>query len=354
MSDVVLYSTNAFLLSLILIIGLGKVAGFIGLVDIPSSMKTHEGQVPMVGSAMFAAFVAVALLLQPQPPHLFDLVIGTTAIVAVGTIDDLFDLRALVKLVLQCICAAMMLWPHDLLIRDIGVGLSSGTALPDLLAIPVTIFAVVGLVNAMNMIDGLDGLAGGIALVALGWFAVAAVALQLPSELLLILILACVVLGFLVFNFRHPWRSRAAVFLGDAGSMFLGLSLAFIAIGLSQRAGTYLSPIAVLWIFALPTIDTLSLLIRRAISGKGALSSDREHLHDLLLKTGLSANATVLVMVGFSAVFGAAGFVGWYLGVSNNLMLAGLIGPLLLHSWFVLDGHKRRFVLVASRIPGAA
>lgn len=213
----------------------------------------------------------------------------------------------------------------------------------------MTIFAVVGFINAINMIDGLDGLAGSISLVALAWFGVAAVALGLSGETLLVLILGCVLLGFLVFNFRHAWRPRAAVFLGDAGSMMLGLSLAFIAIDLSQQPTVQLSPIAVLWIFALPAIDTLSLLVRRAMSGKGALSSDREHFHDLLHNAGLGVTATVLLMAGISALLGGIGIAGWLLGVPNEIMLLALAAPTLLHTWFVLDGHKRQF-----RLPAAA
>jgi UDP-GlcNAc:undecaprenyl-phosphate GlcNAc-1-phosphate transferase len=349
MSDTLLYCTNAFLLSLILIPVGAKIAIRVGLVDVPSSIKTHEGQIPMVGTALFAAFLVAVLLLRPEPPRLADLMLGAGAIVIVGAIDDLFDLRPVTKLALQCICVAITVCPHDLLIRDLGLPVTAPAALPHLLAAPLTVFAVVGFINAMNMIDGLDGLAGSVCLVALAWFGVAAAMLGLPAETLLVLVLGCIVLGFLVFNFRHAWRPRAAVFLGDAGSMMLGLSLAFIAIDLSQQPVMQLSPIAVLWIFALPTIDTLSLLVRRAISGKGALSSDREHFHDLLHNAGLGVTATVLLMAGISAVLGGVGIAGWLLGVPNEIMLLGLVAPTLLHTWFVLDGHKRQF-----RLPAAA
>jgi UDP-GlcNAc:undecaprenyl-phosphate GlcNAc-1-phosphate transferase len=354
MSDTLLYCTNAFLLSLILIPVGAKIAIRVGLVDVPSSIKTHEGQIPMVGTALFAAFLVAVLLLRPEPPRLADLMLGAGAIAIVGAIDDLFDLRPVTKLALQCICVAITVYPHDLLIRDLGLPVTATAPLPYLLAAPLTVFAVVGFINAMNMIDGLDGLAGSVCLVALAWFGVAAAVLGLSAETLLVLVLGCIVLGFLVFNFRHAWRPRAAVFLGDAGSMMLGLSLAFIAIDLSQQPTVQLSPIAVLWIFALPAIDTLSLLVRRAMSGNGALSSDREHFHDLLHNAGLGVTATVLLMAGISAVLGGIGIAGWLLGVSNEIMLLALAAPTLLHTWFVLDGHQRLFRLLAAagnRVP---
>jgi UDP-GlcNAc:undecaprenyl-phosphate/decaprenyl-phosphate GlcNAc-1-phosphate transferase len=340
MSNIMVYCVNAFLLSLTLILAMTKIASRIGLVDVPSSIKTHEGQIPMVGAALFLAFCGAAVLLQPQPSGLTSLLIGLFPIVALGMIDDLFDLGALAKLIGQCLCVSVLIFPAHLLIRSAGDLLGGQSFLLGHWAIPVTIFAMVGLVNAVNMIDGLDGLAGGISLIAFIWFGIAATLLGLTGDLSIILVLAFVVLGFLVFNFRHPWRARASMFLGDAGSMMLGLSLAYVAVELSQRGQNSMSPIAVLWVLAIPTIDTLSLMIRRVASGKGLLSSDRRHVHDLLQLAGLSANATTLVIVGISAVLGGIGVGGWYFGVSDRHLLVGLVPPVLLHTWFVTVGYK--------------
>jgi UDP-GlcNAc:undecaprenyl-phosphate/decaprenyl-phosphate GlcNAc-1-phosphate transferase len=340
MPSVAVSCVNAFLLSLVLILAMEKIARRIGLVDVPSERKHHEGRIPLVGAAMFLAFCIASLLLQRQPPGFVDLFIGLLLIVSLGVIDDLFDLRAPVKLVAQSVCVALMVLPNDLLIRNAGALFSDQPLLLLHWAVPATIFAVVGLVNAINMIDGLDGLAGGVSLVALAWFAVAAGVLGLSDELLLILVLACSALGFLVFNVRHPWRARAVVFLGDAGSMMLGLSLAFVAIKLSQRSGPALSPVAALWICALPVIDTLSLMVRRAAAGQGLLSSDHRHLHDLMVRAGLSVNQAVLVLVSISAILGGVGVGGWLLGVPDRVMLFGLGIAVLVHTWFSCHGWK--------------
>jgi UDP-GlcNAc:undecaprenyl-phosphate GlcNAc-1-phosphate transferase len=341
MSNVTVYCGNAFLLSLVLILAMAKAADRAGLVDVPSESQTHEGRIPMVGAAMFVAFCIASILLERYPIRYADLFLGLLLIVTLGAIDDLVNLRAPIKLVAQIACVASMVLPNDLLIRSAGVLYAGHPLLLAQWAAPVTIFAVVGMVNAVNMIDGLDGLAGGVSLVALAWFGLAAGILGLSDELPLILVLAFVILGFLVFNFRHPWRARASVFLGDAGSMMLGLSLAFVAISLSQRNGGSLSPIAVLWILALPAIDTLSVMVRRVIWGHGLLSSDRQHLHDLMLQAGLGVNQTVLVLVAISAILGGLGIAGWLLRIPDRVMLLGLGVPMLLHTCLVCYGHKR-------------
>ncbi len=341
MSDVTVYCGNAFLLSLVLILAMARVANRFGLVDVPSDVKTHEGRIPMVGAAMFVAFCISSTLLRQHPIGHVDLILGLLLIVTLGVIDDLVNLRASVKLVAQVACVGLMVLPNELLIKNAGVLYAGHPLLLAQWAAPVTILAAVGIVNAINMIDGLDGLAGGVSLVALAWFGVAAGILGLSDELPLILVLAFVILGFLVFNFRHPWRARASAFLGDAGSMMLGLSLAFAAISLSQRSGDSLSPVAVLWIFALPVIDTLSLMVRRVISGNGLLSSDRRHLHDLMLLAGLGVNPTVLVLMTISTILGGVGIAGWLLGIPDGVMLLGLGAPVLLHTWFVCYGYMR-------------
>jgi UDP-GlcNAc:undecaprenyl-phosphate GlcNAc-1-phosphate transferase len=334
------YCMNAFLLSFVLILAMQKLAKHFGLVDVPSEIKSHEGRIPLVGAAMFLAF-GLAVILLDQPPRGFtDLLIGLLLIVSLGVIDDMFNLSARVKLVGQCLCVAIVVLPKEFLIQDAGALFSEHPFLLFNAAIPVTIFAVVGMINATNMIDGLDGLAGGIALIALTWLAIAAAKLGLPSELMLTLVLAFSVLGFLVFNFRHPWRARASVFMGDAGSMMLGLSLAFVAISLSQRNAPSLPPVAVLWIFALPVIDTLSLMIRRVVSGQGLLSSDRRHIHDLLMEVGLGVNATVITLLAVSGILGGVGIAGWLFGVPDRLLLLGLAIPVLLHTWFACLGWK--------------
>jgi UDP-GlcNAc:undecaprenyl-phosphate/decaprenyl-phosphate GlcNAc-1-phosphate transferase len=344
MPGAAVYCLNAFLLSVVMIFIMVKIAPRIGLVDVPTERKNHEGRIPLVGSGVFLAVCVTSILLQPPPRGILDFLVGMALIVLLGIIDDVVDLRASVKFAVQCAVVALMVLPNDFLIRNAGAILADRPLLLLHWAAPVTIFAVVGMINAVNLIDGLDGLAGGISFVALIWFAIAAAALGLPEELPLILVLAFGVLGFLIFNFRHPWRARAAVFLGDAGSMMLGLALAFVAITLTQRSSHPLPPITALWICALPVIDTLSLMIRRLAAGQSIAAVDHRHLHDVLVRAGLGVNHTVLVLIAVSGTLGGMGIAGWLLHLPDRVMLIGLAVPVGIHSWFSCYGWKHLHV----------
>ena len=348
MPSVTVHCMNAFLLSVVATIVMVNVAPRIGLVDVPAGRKRHDGRIPLVGAGVFVAFCIASRFLQQQPDGFPLMLIGMALIVLLGVFDDIRDLRALFRLGAQCGIVALVVVPNGLLIRNAGPLLGDQPILLLQWALPVTIFAVVGMVNALNLIDGLDGLAGGISIVALMWFTLAAALLGVAEELPLLLVLCSCILGFLVFNFRHPWRARAAAFLGDGGSMMLGLALAFTAISLTQRSGRELPPVTALWICALPVIDTLSLIFRRLGAGDNIFAADRRHLHHLLLDTGLSVSHTVLILVAVSAALGGFGIAGWLLGVSDRFMLLGLTVPLALHSWFALYGVKHLHVSRAS------
>jgi UDP-GlcNAc:undecaprenyl-phosphate GlcNAc-1-phosphate transferase len=331
---------NGFLLSVVLILLMEKIAARVGLVDIPTERKNHDGHVPMVGVALFVAFAVSTVLLQQRPSGFVSFMIGLAALVLLGLLDDRLNLRASIKFIAQIACVALMILPSNTVIWHLGAIWGSEHLLSLQWAAPVTIIAIVGLINAYNMIDGIDGLAGSLSVVALLWFAVAAGMIGLQDELLLALLVAFCVIGFLVFNLRHRWRSHASVFLGDAGSMMLGAVLAFLAIGLSQHDGDRLSPVAALWICAVPIIDTASLAVRRLAAGRSPFSSDRQHIHHLMLDAGLSVSEVVATLSILSAVLGGIGVFGWYLGVSDSMMLFGLVVPVSAHIWFGQSGHN--------------
>jgi len=340
MRDLILNCTNAFLLSVVLIPVLQRFALRLGLIDVPTSRKNHTGLIPLVGPAVFGAFAIAALLLNARPDGFTGFLTGLTFLVALGVLDDLFDIRAMVKLVGQVVCVTIMVLPSQTFIWNVGTIMGGQPVELQQLAAPFTIIAIVGIVNAVNMIDGVDGLAGSLILVASLWFAIAAGIVGLRAELSISLLIASCAVGFLGFNLRHPWRTRAAVFLGDSGSMMLGAVLGFLAVGLSQGGDTTsVSPVAMLWICAIPVIDTLSLAARRLAMGRSPFSDDRQHLHHLMLDTGLSVSQIVAILSAIAAFLGAIGVGGWYVGVPDVVLLLGLAGPIGVHTWFVLYGR---------------
>lgn len=330
----------AFLVSVALTLAMGKLALRVGLVDIPTARKNHEGQVPLTGTALFLAFIAASMMLDKLPVGFVGFLLGLTLLVLLGLADDLFDIRAAVKLMIQIVAVALMVLPGGMLVENLGPLVGDRPLLLHQWAAPLTIIGVVGMINAVNMIDGVDGLAGSLSLMALFWFAIAAGIVGLHTELLLAVTLAFCIVGFLVFNLRHRWRKRASVFLGDAGSTMLGAVLAYLAVRLSQQQGETLSPIAALWICAVPIIDTVSLAIRRLLAGRSPFAADRRHLHHLLLQSGLTVNQVVMTLVSVSAVCGGIGVLGWYFGLPDNVLLLGFAGPVALHSWFSLHGWE--------------
>jgi UDP-GlcNAc:undecaprenyl-phosphate GlcNAc-1-phosphate transferase len=271
--------------------------------------------------------------------------------VCLGVVDDLRNLHAGIKLIVQSAGVLLMIVPTGMVIEPRWieplanlVGRAHEVAF--VLLVAFTAFVVVGMINAINMIDGMDGLAGGTSAIALICFAVVAAILRLNDVLLLALLMLFVVLGFLVFNFRTPWRTHAAVFMGDAGSMMLGFSLAFFAIHLSQGDDSSLSPVAALWICSLPVIDTGSLIVRRLAAGDNPVIGDRRHLHHIMLQTGLSTSSTVAALLIISMMLGAVGIAGWCVGISDRAMLMALAIPIGLHTYFVWRGWKSVSTLV--------
>jgi UDP-GlcNAc:undecaprenyl-phosphate GlcNAc-1-phosphate transferase len=335
---------SAFLLAIVCIVSLEKIAGPMGLVDRPSGRKAHVGQVPVVGGlAIFLGILFAILSLGGAALERWDLIAGLFVLVVTGVFDDRFDLHPLRKMAAQVFAAGMLILPHDLTLELGALTIAPSAALSPL-ALPVTIVFVVGVINAFNMIDGLDGLAGGIAASAFAWLALVAAMAGRDGDLAVLLIFLSATLGFLIFNMRHPWCRKARVFMGDSGSMMLGAAIAYFILAESgSRTAPYAAhwP-ALLWLVALPCIDTGSLIVRRLRAGRNPMGADRWHLHHLLLDSGLSVSATTGWMVAISAVMGGIGVAGLLLGVPDVIMIAGLILPLVAHTAFVLRTTRRQ------------
>ncbi|WP_051660896.1 MraY family glycosyltransferase [Bosea sp. 117] len=328
---------SALLLSAALIAGFERIAIPAGLVDRPTARKVHIGNVPVVGGlAMFLAFLAVGLPAGAVPGGHWELAAALAVLVGLGVIDDRIDLGARTKLAVQIFAALLMTAPNRHVL-DLGFLFPGLPGFALALAWPVSVVFIVGLINAFNMIDGLDGLAGGLAASALGWLAFIAGAQDRPGECLTLLILLAATLGFLAFNMRHPWCGRARVFMGDAGSMMLGAAIAYFIIVLGEPGPAtpgHHWPF-LLWLAAIPVIDTASLIVRRLLAGRSPFSADRWHLHHLLLAQGLSVPAICLLLVGLSVLMGAIGVAGPGLNLPALGMLVALVVPAAVHTAFV-------------------
>ena len=327
------YALIAFCSTLLFLGALCQVAQRYGLVDRPSPRKTHLGHIPVVGGLAIGSAFLVSGFLQGSPSIPF--VAACIIILATGLFDDLQEFTARGKFVGQLAAAVIMTSLGNLFLINLGNLWGNGDVMLGNWAIPFTMFCVVGLMNAMNMIDGLDGLAGGIGLIAATWFCLAAVLHGPFGDAQLLYVFIAAIAAFLIFNMRHPWRRHAAVFLGDAGSMFLGFVLVWFAVDISQSGPSDFYPISAVWILGVPIIDTVYILLRRPTLGLSPFAADRRHVHHTLIYMGLSETRTSWCLLGVSVVFGGIGFFGWLYGVPEYVLTYAFIGLFAVHCGFM-------------------
>ena len=327
----------------------------IGLVDRPSSRKTHKGHIPLIGGLGIAAgFVSAALLSDRFGAQLAPLLAVTLLIVATGVVDDLRSIPALPRLLCQIAAALLMVMWAGLVLTDFGDLWGDGDVGLGNWAVPFTVFCVVGVMNAMNLIDGMDGLAGGLAAIALLWLCLGAQAAGLDRTAELAFPLVAAVAGFLLFNLPLPWRRRATVFLGDAGSLLLGLLLAWCSVDLSQNSLGKFYPISAVWILGVPIMDTVYIMLRRLVRGNSPFHGDRRHIHHTLVYMGLSESQTLAVLLSTSAVFGAIGYFGWYFSVPQYVLSYGFVGGFALYCLFMQNWKVMLPRFAARSLPAEA
>jgi UDP-GlcNAc:undecaprenyl-phosphate GlcNAc-1-phosphate transferase len=339
------------IISLVLIPAFRRPALRIGLVDQPGGRKVHEDHVPLVGGVgLFLAFALAMALVEQDLNAYRGLFLGMGVLAIAGALDDLHELSARRRLFIQIAVACLPVIMADLDIVHLGQIPGWDTIHLGPLSVPFTVLCIVGLINAINMLDGEDGLAGSVILVMLGWLVVIAFLGGVPDLAVLPLLLMAALVGFLVYNFPHPWQRSAKVFLGDSGSMLLGFALAWFAIEIGSEEGAHVPPVTIAWILALPVFDTVCLMIRRVQKGWNPLAADREHLHHIFQRAGFTDRGAVYIMAATTFAMGLVGVAGWRLDVPDWLMFAGLFAGLAFHYYFVQ--HAWRMVRALRRIHG--
>ena len=322
----------SFLATAFLAYTLIPLARRVDLVAKPSNHGIHQQEIPLVGGiAMFCGFM-LALLLLPQSLCAMRGVFGGMFILMIiGVLDDFRELSHRIRFIAQIIAALLLIFTSGVILQNLGA-IEGGTVallLPSSFAIPFTMFAIVGVINALNMADGVDGLAGGLTLIALFGLSLASLLADADNWLNILFALIGAVIGFLLFNLRFPGQSQARIFMGNAGSLFLGFTLAWLFIQFSQQGIIY--PITALWLFILPLFDTVSLLIRRLFKRRSPFRADRQHLHHGLLQLGYSqgqVTAILLIIASLGAIFGLTGL---FLEFSEHLMFGLFMGLFCLY-----------------------
>jgi UDP-GlcNAc:undecaprenyl-phosphate GlcNAc-1-phosphate transferase len=341
-----------FAMAVLLVLLLRPLAERIGLLDHPNARSSHHTPTPLVGGlAIYLAFLIGTFGAALTSPVAWDryttsLLGGGFLLVAVGAADDARDLSPLLRFGVQIVAALIMVYGGGVVLTDLGRMLPSGDVLElGVLAVPFTIFATLGVINALNMCDGLDGLSGTLAMISISGLMIVSSVGGGAADTVLLAALAGAILAFLLFNLRLPGRSRAAIFMGDAGSMFLGYALTWFAISLSQGENRAMAPAAALWFLMLPLFDTVSMMLRRFTKGRSPFSADREHIHHVFLMAGFTVNETVTVMAAAALIGTGIGLLCLDVNLPEFTIAGFFVICGILYFWMVLRSWKfMRFI----------
>jgi len=324
----------AMTLSVVLVLFLKPLAPTVGLIDAPCVRKRHDGAIPLIGGVVIYLTLAVSTVLFNfwQANGAYGVLLLGLPLLLIGAIDDRMGLSARLRFCVEILCVVVAIEWFGVRLDTLG-GLAPGVEVTlGLLALPVTVFGLVGVINAFNMTDGVDGLAGGLAFLIFSALAVLAyresadVAMQLLS-------FAAALFGFLWFNSRFFGRPRAVIFMGDAGTLFLGFAIGWYLISLSQGAEAVITPVSALWLFAVPLFDTVSVMTRRILRGQSPFHADREHLHHIFLLAGFGVNGAVLIILGFQLVFILYVFASLHYGVPEWFSFALFLSVFAIYYW---------------------
>ncbi|MCA9602847.1 MAG: MraY family glycosyltransferase [Polyangiales bacterium] len=332
-----------------------RMAVRLGAIDSPGERRVNVRQIPRLGGiavvlafflplvALFVLDSSVGRVLFSDPLRVVGLFAGSLIVTTLGALDDLRGVRAWHKLWVH-VAAAVVAFYCGFRIDAVALPLLGHLPM-GIFALPVTVFWIVAVINAMNLIDGLDGLAGGVAFfVCVTNFVVA----LLNGSNLVVLSSACLagaLLGFLVYN----WNP-ATIFMGDSGSMFLGFILATMSmLGASVKSTTTVALLVPLVSLGLPIIDTLFAMVRRYLERRPIFSPDNGHIHHRLLAVGITHKRAVLMLYGVCVLLTAGAVAisvgrSWQVGGAVLVLSVVLFGVVRFARYFELARAGRRSV----------
>lgn len=311
-----------FIFSFLILIFTRKLAKKVNLVDRPNERKLHQGLVPLVGGISIYLTLMLALWFKPELLTNSDIyVLCASILVMMGAIDDKYDVDYRVRLVVQILISCAMIFAAGLSLKSIGhIFLSYEVNLGPFGYI-VTIFAVLGAINAFNMVDGIDGLLGGLTMVTFGALAYIHYADgQLPLARFCLLMMI-VVIPYICLNLGFPFGGRNKVFMGDAGSMLIGFTVIWVLLQGTQGPKAQMTPVTALWLIAIPLMDMTCIMVRRIRKGVSPFKPDREHLHHICLRAGLSSHQALVVICGLAMFLAIVGITLEYSGVPEWISL---------------------------------
>jgi len=300
---------STFLTSLVSIVILIKFAKKVGLMDIPNERSVHKKPIPRGAGIAFVIAVFIGLFLfDLEYLKIYYYIYLAIAIVFIAGIwDDLKNISPKIKFIF-IFFASLLLYVNDVAIYSLGTYFGYEVILPGWLVFPFTFFAIAGYTNALNLMDGLDGEAASISIVIFVTFLL--IGIEHSDELLISLssVFIVTLLVFLLFN----WNP-AKMFMGDSGSLSLGMVIAILAI----QAVQYIAPASILFIVALPLLDTFIVMTRRIQRHQSPFKADKNHMHHLLFSVKGDIRYTVQILIMMQIVFS---IIGHQVSQANDLL----------------------------------
>lgn len=343
----------SFVMAFAIVKILKPVAYWADLVDKPGGRKQHDGLIPLIGGiAIYLSVCLSTFIFLEQPIFIRLFLLAGGLIVFMGMIDDRYDLSARSRLIGQLLVCGIFVYGLEVRIESFGNLFGLGEMHAGLLSYPLTVLSLMGAMNAFNFLDGMDGLVGSVAMVSfLGLVALFGNNGDTNYQLLCMAFVGAIG-AFLIFNIwgKPSRKSIKKVFMGDAGSMFLGLSLGVLLVKGSQGEGAAFSPITSFWLVLLPMTDMFTIMYRRIKRGRSPMSPDRTHIHHMLQRAGFKKYQTLHIMVLVQLAFvclGAFVLEQGYPDLASFLVAVAFVvlyQIMMKRSWRLIRWTRKRLV----------
>lgn len=324
----------SLVISVVTILILLPLSKHLGWMDKPDIRKHHEIPTPPIGGfGVFLGVILPGLYFLGFDAETIGFTLGGLLLVITGAVDDRMHIDWKIRIAIQVTSALLLIYVCGVRAEHVGPLFGFGDIELRWLSVPFTILITVGLINALNMFDGVDGLLGSVSVtVALMFVCAALYSGALDIAIALFCLLGALV-GFLLFNMRFPWQKRARVFMGDAGSGFVGFAMAYLIFKLTQNPGHPVSPILGPYLLAPPIIDCLVLIFHRVRRGQSPFVAGRDHGHHLMLDAGFSAGEVVRFMVTITLLSGLFGATCMYIDIPDPLMVMAYLVAMFIWIW---------------------
>ncbi len=355
MLDILLTASVSFIITFLAIPVVLEVAAKKKLYDIPDERKLHTRLIASLGGiGIFCGFIIATLLsIQVQFHYEFQYFFAAAIVIFfLGLKDDLVILSATKKFIGQIIAASILIHLGGLRL-DSMYGLFGIEQIPEGFGLALSYLTIIVVINSFNLIDGVDGLATSLGILTMLVFGLYFFAVNMEAYALLSFAMAGSLIAFIIFN-RHP----AQIFMGDSGSLMIGLVNAVLVIKFINVAHEptvavpFTSSVAIGFaILIVPLLDTLRVFSVRIFKGKSPFTPDRNHVHHLLLDRGLSHTAVTLICVGVNAGFILLAWFGR--GLGTTLLLSIMIALAFSGLGLLYYNRRRRTMVIAKRLDGA-